>query len=63
MIQMIGGKMKWIFFWHRIWGLSVGLFMGTLSIEKPLWLTILLTSAFVYFMVFGNTHFRRNQNE
>lgn len=50
---------KWkILFLHRLWGLSIGLFWGILFTERPLWFTIIVSVAIMYFLLFGNTHFR-----
>ncbi len=50
---------KWkVLLCHRIWGLSFGIFFGTIFIDKPQWLSIIIVIPCLYFLIFGDTHFK-----
>lgn len=52
-------KMYKLLLVNRLWGFSLGVFAGTISIDKPLWVSIIITIPVVYFLLFGDSHFRK----
>lgn len=50
---------------HRFWGLSIGLFLPiSWNIRQyPLYVSIPVTLFFLYFMVFGETHFFNEEED
>jgi len=46
---------------HRLWGFSIGVLVGFLPVDKPTWVSIVIMIPFMYFMVFGDSHFKEKQ--
>jgi len=52
--------MKKLLLIHRLWGLSMGLVASLVGVDRPLWFQIVIIVLFLYFMIFGDTHFRKD---
>lgn len=53
--------MKKLLLIHRLWGFSIGLAVSLIGVDRPLWIKIVIIILFVYFMIFGDTHFRKGE--
>lgn len=52
--------MKKLLLIHRLWGFSIGLGVSLIGVDRSLWIKIAIIILFMYFMIFGDIHFRKD---